>query len=119
MYMLNIIAGFTDKVIYPAFQAEWLGKDMPDSVMLLLEIGDVILPSRVLALSHKNPDVGRSMIKSDLEHADFFKRAPVRDWFSENSHRFPATASYMCHLDLVRHLCLEVLGDQNPEARNT
>lgn len=114
--MIQVIMEFTDTVIYPAFEAEWIGRDMPEPIIYLLEFGSVVLPPYVLAVSRGDPGPNWLTAKNDLEKVSLFRDTSMWDWFLEHSGRFPATASYICQLDLLRRYCLEILIDQRNSA---
>lgn len=107
--MLQTIMEFTDEIIYPAFEAEWAGLAMPKPIIELLEIGNVILPPHVLNVSRPISQVERLAAESSLMQADLFKSKLLCDWYRKSSQQFPATASYISHLDLLRRLCLDSL----------
>lgn len=110
--MIQAIMRLTDTVTYPAFEAEWVGQDMPDPIIYLLEFGNVVLPPYVLAVSHGDSNAYWPTAKKDLEQVNLFGDTSMCDWFLEHGSRFPATASYICQLDLLRRCCLEILINQ-------
>jgi hypothetical protein len=109
--MILTILKFTDEVIYPAFETEWIGRDMPEPIISLLYIGNVLLPPYVINAPQDDSAASRLAAKTSLEAADLFQDASRRDWFLRNGSRFPATASYICQLDLMRRLCLDALTE--------
>ena len=107
--MIQAIMEFTDTIIYPAFEAEWVGRDMPEPIIYLLEFGNVVLPPYILAICCDRHDINLSKAKADLEHVKLFEDEALCDWFLAHGNKYPATATYICQLDLVRRCCLEIL----------